>query len=146
YSSYGYHRDLHSFPTRRSSDLGSFGQVGLSHADGILADSRNTVIKRPCDQGLVEFSQTIERPQSVYAPQGRRALFKEPNKRRNGIIVMAHHQKALGCPAPPNVRAGQLSYKFCGRRLAESNVFGQGQRRLCLRDDPVDSAAVLSVI
>src|SRR5216117_1336308 len=91
-------------------------------------------------------SQTIERPQSVYAPQGRRALFKEPNKRRNGIIVMALHQKALGCPAPPNVRAGQLSYKFCGRRLAESNVFGQGQRRLCLRDDPVDSAAVLSVI
>src|SRR5206468_6880739 len=71
-----HHRDLHSFPTRRSSDLGSIGSVmkpaGFENAQGIIS---STYLKDPTDPqwkndpGMKAWNEFLDK----YYPEANRA-------------------------------------------------------------------------
>src|SRR3712207_6999650 len=52
FKGYGDHRDLHSFPTRRSSDRGAEQQVGQQQLSPAPAQDRQHALRQPLDVGL----------------------------------------------------------------------------------------------
>src|SRR5438093_7466325 len=67
YFTYGHHRDLHSFPTRRSSDLGQMIEPQVSEPMAKGTSAADTAAPAPDDEPHVQRSS----PQGLCAPRSR---------------------------------------------------------------------------